>query len=107
METASAIPGGARDNTKCFLSVVNSKVQDWGQCPIWQWDKQRSTFIFVICVVLPSPLLRPCEVYQVVKALFGFETPAGGYQQTSPVLNGPLDGCVNLCDRLLRIHIEV
>ena len=34
METASAIPEGTRGNTECFLSVVNSKVQDRGHCPI-------------------------------------------------------------------------
>jgi hypothetical protein len=61
----------------------------------------------MMCDVLPPPLLCPCKVYQMIKALFGFKSPTSDYQQAAPVLNGPLDGYVDFHNRLFCVHVNV
>jgi hypothetical protein len=54
-------------------------------------------------------VVLPHRISKMIKALFGFKfkSPASGYQQAAPVLNGPLDGCVDFHNRLLCVHVYV
>jgi hypothetical protein len=60
-----------------------------------------------MCNVLPPSLSGPHKVQQMEETLLQFETPSCCNQESTPVLNGLLEGNMDFLHGLICVHIEV